>query len=62
MATEVKEEKKKVEVSLEDVLGTPGADNMLHEEDEKKPGIFAPPNTDLTFLDNDKAILNPIRL
>lgn len=53
MATEVKEEKKKVQANLEDILGTPGADQMLHEEEEKKPGIFAPLDTDLTFLDNE---------
>jgi len=56
MTTEVKEEKKKVQVDLNELLGIPGADNMLHadEEDDNKPGIFAPAGTDVSFIDNEE--------
>jgi hypothetical protein len=41
-----------VEINLDDILGTPGAENVMLPETEKKPSIFTKPESDLSFLDN----------
>jgi hypothetical protein len=44
-----------VDINLEEILGTPGAENVLLPDDEvKKPGMFTSPTTDLSFIDNDE--------
>jgi hypothetical protein len=44
-----------VDINLEEILGTPGAENVLLPEDEiKKPGMFTVPTTDLSFIDNEE--------
>ena len=41
-----------VDVNLDDLLGAPGAENvMLPEEEEKKPSIFSKEQVDMTFID-----------
>lgn len=46
-----------VEINLDEILGTPGAENVMLPEDgkkaEEKPSIFSKPDTDLSFLDNE---------
>lgn len=47
-----------VELNLDEILGTPGAENvMLPEGSDKKaevkPNIFTKPDVDLSFIDND---------
>lgn len=39
-----------VEVNLDELLGTPGADNIMLPE-EKKPSVFTDPKVDTSFLD-----------
>lgn len=41
-----------VELNLDEILGTPGAENVVLPEAEKKPSLFAQPTDDLSFLDN----------
>ena len=41
-----------VDVNLDDLLGAPGAENvMLPQEEEKKPSIFSKEQVDMTFID-----------
>lgn len=40
-----------VEINLDELLGTPGAENVMLPED-KKPTVFSSPNQDLSFIDN----------
>lgn len=56
MATEVTEVKETVEVDLNDLFGTPGAESALLPEDKKKEtNIFkTPDNTNTSFLDNEE--------
>jgi hypothetical protein len=43
-----------VEMDLDNILGTPGGDNvMLPSDAEKKPTLFTQPSVDTSFLDND---------
>jgi hypothetical protein len=46
-----------VEINLDEILGTPGAENVMLPEDgkkpEEKPNIFSKTTTDLSFLDNE---------
>jgi hypothetical protein len=42
-----------VEMNLDELLGTPGAENVMLPEAEKKPSIFTQTKTDLSFIDND---------
>lgn len=42
-----------VEMNLDELLGTPGAENVMLPEAEKKPSIFSQTKTDLSFIDND---------
>lgn len=45
-----------VDINLEEILGTPGAENVLlpeGETQEKKPTLFSSPTTDLSFIDNE---------
>jgi hypothetical protein len=42
-----------VEMNLDELLGTPGAENVMLPETEKKPSIFTQVKTDLSFIDND---------
>lgn len=42
-----------VDINLDELLGTPGAENVMLPEDEKKPTIFSKDETDLSFIDND---------
>lgn len=43
-----------VEMDLDNLLGTPGGDNvMLPSSEEKKPTLFTQPSVDTSFLDND---------
>lgn len=47
-----------VEINLDEILGTPGAENVMLPEGsdkkvEAKPSIFAKPEIDLSFIDND---------
>lgn len=41
-----------VEINLDELLGTPGAENVMLPED-KKPTVFSSPKTDLSFIDKD---------
>jgi hypothetical protein len=41
-----------VEINLDEILGTPGAENVMLPETEKKPSIFTKPESDLSFLEN----------
>lgn len=46
-----------VEMDLDNLLGTPGAENvMLPATEEKKPSVFAQPTVDTSFLDKDEDI------
>ena len=43
-----------VDVNLDELLGTPGAENVMlpqEEEEEKKPSIFSKGTVDMTFID-----------
>lgn len=42
-----------VEMNLDELLGTPGAENVMLPEADKKPSIFTQEKTDLSFIDND---------
>ena len=42
-----------VEMNLDELLGTPGAENVMLPEADKKPSIFTQVKTDLSFIDND---------
>lgn len=47
-----------VEINLDELLGTPGAENVMLPEGadgkaDVKPNIFSQPTTDLSFIDND---------
>lgn len=58
MATEEKTNQEttsieQVEMNLDEILGTPGAENVMLPETEKKPNVFTKESTDLSFLDND---------
>ena len=41
-----------VEMNLDEILGTPGAESVVLPEKETKPSIFSPRNEDLSFIDN----------
>jgi hypothetical protein len=46
-----------VDINLEEILGTPGADNVLLPNEgpaEKKPQMFSPSTTDLSFIDEQE--------
>jgi hypothetical protein len=44
-----------VDMDLNDILGTPGAENvMLPKDEEKKPGLFTSRTVDTSFLDKDE--------
>jgi hypothetical protein len=44
-----------VDMDLNDILGTPGAENvMLPKEEEKKPGLFTSRTIDTSFLDREE--------
>lgn len=57
MATEEKNQEttsiEQVEMNLDEILGTPGAENVMLPETEKKPSMFTKNTTDLSFLDKD---------
>ena len=40
-----------VEMNLDEILGTPGAENVMLPEEEKKPNMFSSPKIDLSFVD-----------
>ena len=40
-----------VDINLDELLGAPGAENVMLPEEEKKPGIFSKDNLDLSFID-----------
>jgi hypothetical protein len=40
-----------VEVNLDELLGTPGAENVMLPEEDKKPSIFSNSTVDLEFID-----------
>jgi hypothetical protein len=42
-----------VDINLDELLGTPGAENVMLPETEKKPTVFTQDSTDLSFIDND---------
>lgn len=42
-----------VDINLDDVLGTPGAENVMLPE-EKKLNVFSTPKVDLSFIDNEE--------
>jgi hypothetical protein len=42
-----------VEMNLDELLGVPGAENVMLPEADKKPSIFTQSKTDLSFIDND---------
>jgi hypothetical protein len=41
-----------VEMNLDEILGTPGAENVMLPEEEKKPNMFSSATVDLSFIDN----------
>jgi hypothetical protein len=41
-----------VEMNLDEILGTPGAESVVLPEKEVKPNIFSAKNEDLSFIDN----------
>lgn len=44
-----------VEMDLDNILGSPGAENvMLPASEEKKPSVFTQPTVDTSFLDKDE--------
>lgn len=42
-----------VDINLDELLGTPGAENVMLPEEEKKPSMFSKDNLDLSFIDKD---------
>lgn len=40
-----------VEMNLDEILGTPGAENVMLPEEEKKPNMFSSATVDLSFID-----------
>ena len=40
-----------VDVNLDELLGAPGAENVMLPEEEKKPSIFSKDTVDMTFID-----------
>ena len=42
-----------VDINLDELLGTPGAENVMLPEEEKKPSMFSKENLDLSFIDKD---------
>jgi hypothetical protein len=40
-----------VEMNLDEILGTPGAENVMLPEEEKKPSMFSKDSLDLSFID-----------
>jgi len=40
-----------VEMNLDEILGTPGAENVMLPEEEKKPNVFSSAKLDLSFID-----------
>ena len=40
-----------VEMNLDEILGTPGAENVMLPEEEKKPNMFSSAKVDLSFID-----------
>ena len=42
-----------VDINLDELLGTPGAENVMLPEAEKKPSIFSDNRPDLSFVDNE---------
>lgn len=44
-----------VEMNLDEILGTPGAENVMLPEEEKKPNMFSSANIDLSFIDKTDA-------
>ena len=42
-----------VDINLDELLGTPGAENVMLPEEEKKPSIFSDTRPDLSFVDNE---------
>jgi len=57
MATEEKNQEttsiEQVEMNLDEILGTPGAENVMLPETEKKPNVFTKESIDMSFLEND---------
>ena len=58
MATEEKTNQEttsieQVEMNLDEILGTPGAENVMLPETEKKPNVFTKESVDLSFLEKD---------
>ena len=44
-----------VDMDMNDILGTPGAENiMLPDKEEKKPNLFSSKTVDTSFLDNEE--------
>ena len=41
-----------VDVNLDELLGIPGADNIMLPNEEKKPNLFSSAAVDTKFLDN----------
>lgn len=42
-----------VDINLDELLGTPGAENVMLPEEEKKPTMFSKDSLDLSFIDKD---------
>jgi hypothetical protein len=57
MATEEKNQEttsiEQVEMNLDEILGTPGAENVMLPQTEKKPNVFTKESIDMSFLEND---------
>ena len=57
MATEEKKQEttyiEQVEMNLDEILGTAGAENVMLPETEKKPNVFTKESVDLSFLEKD---------
>ena len=41
-----------VEMNLDEILGMPGAENVMLPDEEKKPNVFSSTKVDLSFVDN----------
>jgi hypothetical protein len=41
-----------VEMNLDEILGMPGAENVMLPDEEKKPNVFSSAKVDLSFVDN----------
>jgi hypothetical protein len=54
MSTETKETTtvEQVDLDLDSLLGSPGADSIMLPEEDKKPSMFSSTNVDTSFLDN----------